>query len=160
VLPDVEINWHDVWIGAAVTALLFGIGKLGLGIYLGKSSVASAYGAAGSLAILLLWIYYAAQILFFGAEFTQVYAKKYGSQIVPSPNAEFMTSDERIKQGMTGEASAQPEGASVALHPTGLPASSAKHLKSKGQRDMEFLWPAAVGFLSMLLLKARRQRPD
>jgi len=79
VLPDLKIAWRDVWIGAAVTALLFTIGKWLIGLYLGHSSTASSYGAAGSLVILLLWIYYSAQILFLGAEFTQVYARKHGS---------------------------------------------------------------------------------
>ena len=83
VLPDVEIGWRDVWIGAGVTALLFTLGKFLIGLYLGKSSVASTYGAAGSLVIVLLWIYYSSQILFLGAEFTQVYATHYGSQIQP-----------------------------------------------------------------------------
>jgi membrane protein len=81
VLPDADIEWKDVWIGAAITSLLFVIGKLLIGLYIGHSSTASAYGAAGSLIIILLWIYYSAQILFFGAEFTQVYANQYGSHI-------------------------------------------------------------------------------
>ena len=86
-LPDVKIAWKDVWIGAAVTAVLFVIGKVLIGLYLGNSSVASTYGAAGSLVILLLWIYYSTQILFFGAEITQVYATRYGSGIVPDEHA-------------------------------------------------------------------------
>ncbi len=86
-LPDVMIEWRDVWVGAAVTALLFSIGKFLIGLYLGNSSVASTYGAAGSLIILLLWIYYSTQILFFGAELTQVYARRYGSGIVPNHHA-------------------------------------------------------------------------
>lgn len=81
-LPDVRIAWADVWIGASATALLFTVGKVLIGLYLGKSSVASTYGAAGSVVILLLWVYYSAQILFFGAEFTQVYANKYGSRLL------------------------------------------------------------------------------
>lgn len=81
-LPDVKIAWGDVWIGAAITAILFTIGKILIGFYLGKSTVASAYGIAGSFVILLLWINYSAQILFFGAEFTQVWANRYGSRIV------------------------------------------------------------------------------
>ncbi len=81
VLPDVEIAWRDVWIGAAVTSLLFAIGKQLIGLYLGYSSAGSVYGAAGSLAILLLWIYYSAQIFFLGAEFTKVYAQQYGSRV-------------------------------------------------------------------------------
>ncbi len=99
-LPDVEIAWNDVWIGAGITSLLFVIGKTILGRYLGGGSFGSAYGAAGSLVIILAWVYYAAQILFFGAEFTQVYARKYGSQIVPSPNAMPVTDKMRAQQGI------------------------------------------------------------
>jgi membrane protein len=75
-LPKTHIEWRDVWIGAAVTALLFSVGKLLIGLYLGKSSVASSYGAAGSLVILLLWVYYSAQIFLLGAEFTRAYAQR------------------------------------------------------------------------------------
>jgi membrane protein len=78
-LPDVHPTWRDVWFGAIFTAVLFVGGKFGLGVYLGKSAVGSSYGAAGSLVVVLLWVYYSAQILFFGAEFTQVYARKHGS---------------------------------------------------------------------------------
>lgn len=76
ILPDVEVAWRDVWLGAAVTALLFVAGKYAIGIYLGRAGVASAYGAAGSLVVVLVWVYYATQILFLGAEFTQVYARR------------------------------------------------------------------------------------
>jgi membrane protein len=86
-LPDAKIAWHDVWIGAFLTAVLFTIGKFALGIYLGKSGVASSYGAAGSLIVLLLWVYYSSQILFFGAEFTQVYANRFGSRVAPADDA-------------------------------------------------------------------------
>ncbi|HEY9669388.1 MAG TPA: YihY/virulence factor BrkB family protein [Coleofasciculaceae cyanobacterium] len=99
-LPDVKITWNDVLIGAIITALLFTIGKTVLGLYLGQGSFGSTYGAAGSLVIVLAWVYYSAQILFFGAEFTQVYATKYGSRIVPNENAEFMPEIARAKQGM------------------------------------------------------------
>jgi len=80
VLPDVKISWRDVWIGAVTTALLFNLGKLLIGLYLGRSSVTSPYGAAGSLVIVLWWVYYSAQILFFGAKLTQVYSERYGSR--------------------------------------------------------------------------------
>src|SRR5215213_8149908 len=82
-LPDAEIAWRDVWLGALVTAVFFSLGKFLIGLYLGNSAVASSFGAAGSLVLLLVWIYYSAQILFFGAEFTQVYANNYGSKIIP-----------------------------------------------------------------------------
>jgi membrane protein len=78
------VAWRDVWVGAAITALLFTLGTLLIGLYLGKSGVTSAFGAAASLAVLLVWIYYSAQILFLGAEFTQVYATRHGSHIRPS----------------------------------------------------------------------------
>jgi membrane protein len=88
VLPDADFSWRDVWMGAAVTALLFTIGKSILGLYLGNQSLSSAYGAAGSFVVMLLWIYYSAQIFFFGAEFTQVYARGAGEGVTPTENAE------------------------------------------------------------------------
>lgn len=89
-VPDTEIAWRDVWIGAAVASLLLTIGKVLIGFYLGRSTLASAYGAAGSLVIVLIWIYYSAQILLFGAEVTHVYANKYGSRaklVTPFPTS-------------------------------------------------------------------------
>lgn len=86
-LPDARVDWKDVWVGALATALLFTIGKTLIGLYLGRASVSSSYGAAGSLIVVLLWVYYSAQILFFGAEFTKVWAVRYGGKIVPDENA-------------------------------------------------------------------------
>jgi membrane protein len=86
-VPDAEIRWRDVWLGAAVTALLFTIGKLLLGLYLGKAAIGSSYGAAGSLIALVVWVYYAAQILLLGAEFTQVQARRSGREIRPARDA-------------------------------------------------------------------------
>lgn len=86
-VPDVEIEWSDVWLGAGVTALLFTIGKSLLGVYLGKASFDSSYGAAGSLVVLVVWVYYSAQILFLGAEFTQVRAKRRGRTLKPKGKA-------------------------------------------------------------------------
>jgi membrane protein len=80
VVPDIHIEWRDVGIGAAVTSLLFAIGKLLIGLYLGKASVGSAYGAAGSLVVFLVWVYYSAQIFLLGAEFTHVFAESRGSR--------------------------------------------------------------------------------
>jgi membrane protein len=96
VLPDVKIAWRDVWIGAILTALLFNLGKLLVGLYLGRSGVTSAYGAAGSLVIVLLWVYYSAQILFFGAKFTQIYSNRYGLHLEPGPGAEAVTPKEVV----------------------------------------------------------------
>jgi membrane protein len=86
-VPDVEMRWRDVWVGAAVTALLFVLGKFLLGLYLSRSAVSSTYGAAGSIIALVLWVYYSSQIVFMGAEFTQVYARRFGSHIRPSEHA-------------------------------------------------------------------------
>jgi membrane protein len=87
-LPDAKIAWRDVWLGGAITALLFTIGKFAIGLYLGHSSMASSYGVAGSFVVLLVWVYYSAQILFLGAEFTQVHATRRGRRIVAAENAE------------------------------------------------------------------------
>jgi membrane protein len=76
-LPDVQIAWRNVWTGAAVTAVLFTIGKTLIGLYLGRSTVASVYGAAGSIIVILLWVYYSAQVVFLGAEFTKVYSRRF-----------------------------------------------------------------------------------
>jgi membrane protein len=80
-LPDVAIAWSDVGVGALVTAILFTIGKTVIGIYLGQSSFSSTYGAAASVVIILVWVYYSAQIFFLGAEFTRIYAKRFGSHV-------------------------------------------------------------------------------
>lgn len=87
VLPDVELRWADVAIGAVVTAALFAIGKYAIGLYLGQLAFASRYGAAASFVVLLFWVYYSALVCFLGAEFTQVYAQKYGSGIRPKAHA-------------------------------------------------------------------------
>ena len=85
VLPDVRLAWRDVWTGAFVTSLLFSIGKFLIGLYLGQSSVASSYGAAGSVVVLLVWVYYSAQVILLGAEFTRVYAEHREGR-APPPN--------------------------------------------------------------------------
>jgi len=100
VLPDAKIQWRHVWIGAGITALLFEVGKFGLSFYLGRESTASSYGAAGSVVLLLLWVYYASAILLFGAEFTQVYAKLTGHRIEPASNAQPVTAKDRAQQGL------------------------------------------------------------
>ncbi len=86
-LPDAVIQWRDVWVGAAVTSLLFTGGKYLIGVYLGQTATGSAFGAAGSFAVLLIWIYYSALISFFGAEFTQVWARRHGRRIEAEAHA-------------------------------------------------------------------------
>jgi membrane protein len=95
-LPDAKIAWRDVWVGATLTAVLFALGKFILGLYLGSGAAGSAYGAASSLITLLLWIYYAAQILLFGAEFTQVYANTYGTRVEPQEHAVKVAITEKV----------------------------------------------------------------
>jgi membrane protein len=87
VVPDIKVPWKGIWPGAAVTALLFTIGKFALGLYLGRASVSSPYGAAGSVVVLVIWVYYAAQILFLGAEFTREYVRTRGMDIEPARDA-------------------------------------------------------------------------
>jgi membrane protein len=87
-LPDIRITWRDVWLGAVFTSVLFVAGKYALGLYLGRAAVGSSYGAAGSLVVLLIWVYYSAQIVFFGAEFTQVYTRQRGSMKGDTSKAE------------------------------------------------------------------------
>jgi len=99
-LPDVKVAWRDVWLGAAVTSLFFTVGKLLIGLYLGRSAVASAYGAAGSLVVIVVWVYYSAQILLFGAEFTKVWTRRRGSGFVPEKTAMPVTQEARAEQGM------------------------------------------------------------
>lgn len=91
IVPNVHIRWRDVWPAAFVTAILFTIGKFVLGLYLGRESVTSPYGAAGALVLVLLWSYYSAQILLFGAEFAQVYVRYRGSSVHPAKGFDFMT---------------------------------------------------------------------
>jgi membrane protein len=106
VLPDVEIDWGDVWVGAFVSAILFTLGSYLIGLYLGWSSVSSAYGAAGSLVVLLMWVYYSSQVFLFGAEFTRVYMNRHGRRIEPAHNAIRLGSPDRLS-GAPAAASSQ-----------------------------------------------------
>ena len=100
ILPDAQIQWRDVWVGAALTSVLFSVGKFALSWYLARPGTASAYGSAGALVVLLLWINYASQILFFGAEFTKVYANRFGSHIEPEAHAQEILPAQRAAQGI------------------------------------------------------------
>src|SRR5215216_624541 len=139
-LPDAEIAWRDVWLGAFVTAVLFSIGKLLIGLYLGNSAVASSFGAAGSLVLLLVWIYYSAQILFFGAEFTQVYANNYGSKIVAEGEETAPRSGKRVQPGSKSTKEFRPQLA--------IPAASAISVR-EGRLEKENQQTARV-FVGLL----------
>ena len=95
ILPDVDLKWKDVILGAAVTSLLFSIGKLLIGLYLGHSALDSTYGAVGSLIVVLLWVFYSSGILFFGAEFTRSYALRDGRKVVAKPGAILLVDSEK-----------------------------------------------------------------
>lgn len=99
-LPDAKVTWRDVWLGALVTAILFKLGQIGMAVYFAKGSTTSAYGAFGSIVAVLLWAYYSSAILFFGAEFTQVWAKAHGREIEPEEHAVKVTEAERAEQGL------------------------------------------------------------
>ncbi len=94
VLPDARIKWKDVMVGAVTTAILFMVGKFCIGFYLGHSNLGNVYGTAGSIIVIMLWVYYSAVILYFGAEFTKVYAKHYGGEIVPNDYAVWIKTKE------------------------------------------------------------------
>lgn len=95
ILPDARIRWKDVIVGGLVTAVFFTLGKWGIGFYLGKTNMASVYGAAGSIVVFMVWVYYSAVILYFGAEFTKVFAKLYGEKIKPNSYSEFVEIKEK-----------------------------------------------------------------
>jgi membrane protein len=121
-VPDVKLTWRSAFVGGAVTAVLFTIGKFLLGWYLGRASTTSIYGAAGSLVALLLWVYYSAQILFFGAEFTRAYALAHGDGKQPEANAVKVTEEDKAKEGRPSETrvaakTAQAEGRAPARRP-------------------------------------------
>lgn len=118
ILPDLKIAWRDVWLGAGITAVLFVAGKWGLGVYLGKAAPGSAYGAAGSLVILLIWVYWSAQILFLGAEFTQVYARTLGSLKGDASKREARAQAERVED--------RPKTAEIVVRPTRMPVYTQK----------------------------------
>ncbi len=99
-LPDVQVAWKDVMVGSFITSVLFTVGQFALGIYLGSGSVGTAFGGAGSIVIVLVWIYYSALIFFIGAELTQVYARRFGSRVVPASNAEPLTEEARAQEGI------------------------------------------------------------
>jgi membrane protein len=125
IIPDAKIAWSDVWVGAFVTSLLFSLGKYALGLYVGRASIASPYGAAGSVIVLVVWVYYAAQILLLGAEFTQVYARRYGHEIEPSAHAERIEVVRVSQTKSEPPSAATPAAAARASGPNGaLPSTS------------------------------------
>jgi membrane protein len=128
VLPDADVAWRDVWVGAFATSLLFIVGKFLIGLYLGRSNPGDAFGAAGSVVVILVWLYYTSLILLAGAEFTQVWSRHYGSRIEPADDAVRVEEEERVvedDEGPTaeGDRSSAPEteGSDEAVHPYAEP---------------------------------------
>jgi len=152
-LPDVKLAWRHVWRGAALTAVLFILGKYGLGLYFKYATPTSAFGAAGSLAAVLLWVYYSSFILFFGAEFTKVWARSHGRGIVPEPHAMPVTEEARAEQGIPSKKRLDP-------------ASSGRPFAQRGSGDGHdglrsiATWAAGAfaGGLGAGFLAARRRR--
>lgn len=99
-LPDVRVAWRDVWLGAALTSLLFAVGKSAIGFYLGTTAIGSLWGGAGSLVVILLWVYYSSQIFYLGAEFTKVWTRRRGTGGAPAPDVVPVTAEARAEQGM------------------------------------------------------------
>lgn len=155
ILPDLKIAWHDVWFGAIFTALLFVLGKWGLGVYLGKAAPGSAYGAAGSLVILLIWVYWSAQILFLGAELTRVYARTFGSLKGDTSKRDARAQAQRPED--------RPKTAEPVVRPTPLPLY-AKQKSGGGLMQVAaggaagLLFGAILGGVSTLVLVLKRAR--
>lgn len=162
ILPDAKVGWRDVWSGALMTAALFEVGKLGLSFYLGREA-ASSYGAAGSVLLLLLWIYYASCILLMGAEFTRVYATAQGHHIEPAENAEFAegpvekpAEPERLKPAPEKEHLAE----ATALHTSPHPVAEAKKTGGLLARIGQALGIAGAGFLAGRLTAKKEPEQD
>jgi hypothetical protein len=128
-MPRVQVRWHDVWLGAVVTSALFSIGKFLIGLYIGKSGVASGFGAAGSLVVIFIWVYYSAQIFLMGAEFTWVYARTFGSMRSLSESA---------KEERDADLPSRSEEMPVAAPPPVAPAP--RPIVPRPRRKTEPLW--------------------
>jgi len=160
-MPRVHVRWHDVWIGAIVTALLFTIGKFLIGLYIGKSGVASGYGAAGSLILVFVWVYYSAQIFLLGAEFTSVYARTHGSMqpVGAAEQAAAEKSQEAQQRAPTRSGTGVLEGAAAApADRTPPPRSEADPAKAGVRMSMRNVGAGVAVLLAMRLVLPRLLR--
>jgi len=148
ILPDVQIRWSDVWVGAIITSILFLVGRFAISAYMAQATPASAFGAAGSLVVLLLWIYYSSMILFIGAEITQVWASRKGQGIEPAEYARFVDGAYGDGADSHGDGTAEPR-LEVQL--------TSKEKKSDGSPLTRF-GPAAAAFIAGMALGKRRER--
>ena len=152
-MPRVTVRWHDVWLGAAVTAFLFTVGKFLIGLYIGKSGVASGFGAAGSLVIVFVWVYYSAQIFFVGAEFTWVYAQTFGSKRGTAAAAEAKADIARAESGSaprpTPSRSGEAEGEAGS---SGVAVAKSKAVAARGAVTPESSWKEVGAGLAIVLV--------
>ena len=184
ILPDAQIQWRDVWVGGALTSILFSVGKSVLSWYLARPGTASAYGSAGALVVLLLWINYASQILFFGAEFTKVYANKFGSHIEPEEHAQEISPEKRAAQGINpepvhkGAKSAAPANAATAnasaakgsIKGDALPSdknlspaeklAKIAELRAESKKNFEFSMAVLAGGLAAVVFALKKRETD
>ena len=155
-MPRVTVRWPDVWLGAAVTAALFTVGKSLIGLYIGKTGLASEFGAAGSVAVIFVWVYYSAQIFLFGAEFTWVYARTYGSKRHQVDEEKTPIPNDRPVDAAVAPTRAAPTTPLPAPQPTGTPLPEHKKLASVAPLT---LGQALVLAVVALVLQALRDRP-
>jgi len=160
-MPSTPIAWPDVWIGAAVTAVLFEVGKVLIGLYLGKSSVSESFAAAGSLVVLLAWVYYAAQIFLLGAEFTKVYANAQGSVAASRAQAATEAAAEQARMGTDGAAARQP--GTEKLEAVEKMENAQRALEVRTRKATAKLLQQAIGLFAIsvtttLLARRRKQR--
>jgi membrane protein len=150
-MPDAHIPWKTVWIGSALTSFLFAIGKFALGMYIGKSSASNAFGAAGSIVVLLLWVYYSAQIMFFGAELTQAYAKLNGVKIIPKEHA-------RLDEENTNKDESPTRGKSSSQSPSPSPAATPERIRPAypARPKPGFVMPVLVLLAAFFLPNSRK----
>lgn len=150
-LPDAEVRWGDVWIGAAATALFFLLGNLAIGIYLGNSDLGETYGIAGSVLVLLTWVYYSAQILLFGAEFTQVYSNSYGTGSIKAdePDAATKTNGKTAVMVAEGE---KTQASSETMYFTSM-------VISEEEREKRRFWQLILVVVTVPILLLRMMRP-
>jgi membrane protein len=160
-LPDIKVPFSKVWVGAIGTAFLFTVGKYLLALYLGQQSTASSYGAAGSVILILMWVYYASIILFCGAEFTQVYTRQTGTPLAPAKYAVPVTQQDRAEEGIPQE---ETPSAGWGGNPGGRPlVQGAGRLRAPGAVLHQRPWPfvglmLAAGFAGMTLLRFKSLR--
>ena len=160
-MPRVPVRWHDVWIGAVVTALLFTVGKFLIGLYIGKSGVASGFGAAGSLIVVFLWVYYSAQIFLLGAEFTSVYARAHGSmqEVGAAARAAEQKSRDAEQRTPTRSGSGVRDGAAAETpDPAPAPAGAADPAKAGVRASLRNVGAAVAVLLAMRFVLPRLLR--